>query len=502
MVDRLFLQIDPQDPKSLDTDQAPSLPQSPAPLLGKPYVDHDLMRPRPVFVSVENDRTLSMPASSTTRPEDRSTGGTAIHRKGKENHEYFPIGEVAFVLFSAGLFASVTWKYTRTDVALLPPTVPDDPRLGDPKHADTVPNSYLLVMAICVGVLLQSGWQSELSRICGWAEDSAVACEQENHGSAGPRRQPSSSAPSGGSATPSTTREHSGSEFLRTATHAIAIEDGEQKRKFQAGDNAYPSMARLNDAVSGEHLRPPHRYAKALVCFYFWGVILVAEALHFLFKLYVARERPCFYEMCNYDFATQACRLPTSSSTGGTSSSLHDRGAAPGPGAPGAYSWSEVRHIVSAHHSFPSGHATTAAAVATLVVLDSRSGPLQALVSLAALYVALSRLTDNKHDYADILCGMGLGVVTASLGYNYFVAKFAATTTPSISERTAEGRPAPLDEVIELEEKTSPFSGALLAGSGYSSGTDANSTTGLRNSQMTADSHKSTREQEIEMTTR
>eukprot|EP00392_Amoebophrya_sp_AT5.2_P009009 g9037.t1 len=130
---------------------------------------------------------------------------------------------------------------------------------------------------------------------------------------------------------------------------------------------------------------------RLILCAYFWCVILIAKTLHFVLKVYVGRARPCFYELCDFDFATRSCRAP------------------------------EMKRVRSAYTSFPSGHATSVAATFGFLVLDSDCAVTAGLSFVAALLVGLSRITDNRHEPADVLAGWMLGAACAYVGYAHLL---------------------------------------------------------------------------------
>ncbi|MFN8370563.1 MAG: phosphatase PAP2 family protein [Bacteriovoracaceae bacterium] len=67
--------------------------------------------------------------------------------------------------------------------------------------------------------------------------------------------------------------------------------------------------------------------------------------------------------------------------------------------------------------SFPSGHTTTAFAFAGFV--SAEHGPLYGiLANVMATFTALSRMTDNRHWFHDVLAGATIGV-SYGLGINY-----------------------------------------------------------------------------------
>ena len=68
----------------------------------------------------------------------------------------------------------------------------------------------------------------------------------------------------------------------------------------------------------------------------------------------------------------------------------------------------------SSFHSFPSGHAASAFAVATTIAEQSEKNLIDVLVYSLATLAALSRVHDNKHWFSDVFFGSAIG---------YFVAK-------------------------------------------------------------------------------
>ena len=63
----------------------------------------------------------------------------------------------------------------------------------------------------------------------------------------------------------------------------------------------------------------------------------------------------------------------------------------------------------SSHDSFPSGHATEAFAVASVVAARSKSWPIPVLAYTAATLVALDRINDRAHFASDVVAGAFLG---------------------------------------------------------------------------------------------
>ena len=63
----------------------------------------------------------------------------------------------------------------------------------------------------------------------------------------------------------------------------------------------------------------------------------------------------------------------------------------------------------SSHDSFPSGHATEAFAVASVIAARSKSWPIPVLVYTAATIVAMDRINDRAHFASDVVAGAFLG---------------------------------------------------------------------------------------------
>lgn len=73
--------------------------------------------------------------------------------------------------------------------------------------------------------------------------------------------------------------------------------------------------------------------------------------------------------------------------------------------------------------SFPSGHAATSFAVATVLALVYRQRWLQGLVMLVAALIAYSRIYLGHHYPSDVLAGMILGMAVGALGYGVGIAQ-------------------------------------------------------------------------------
>ena len=63
----------------------------------------------------------------------------------------------------------------------------------------------------------------------------------------------------------------------------------------------------------------------------------------------------------------------------------------------------------SSHDSFPSGHATEAFAVASVIAARSKSWPIPVIAYTAATLVALDRINDRAHFASDVVAGAFLG---------------------------------------------------------------------------------------------
>ncbi|MGC4037637.1 MAG: phosphatase PAP2 family protein [Chitinophagaceae bacterium] len=97
------------------------------------------------------------------------------------------------------------------------------------------------------------------------------------------------------------------------------------------------------------------------------------------------------------------------------------------------------------HSSFPSGHTATAFAMATIIVLFTRSKVLQLFILLAALLVGYSRIYLAQHFLIDVIIGSAIGCLSAIL------AVYLATKAGSIkkafrrinNKNTQENEPVP-----------------------------------------------------------
>jgi membrane-associated phospholipid phosphatase len=70
--------------------------------------------------------------------------------------------------------------------------------------------------------------------------------------------------------------------------------------------------------------------------------------------------------------------------------------------------------------SFPSGHASSAFALATSMALYSKNKKLSLLYLLAAILVGYSRIYLSQHFPVDVMGGATIGVLTATLVFLFF----------------------------------------------------------------------------------
>jgi undecaprenyl-diphosphatase len=73
------------------------------------------------------------------------------------------------------------------------------------------------------------------------------------------------------------------------------------------------------------------------------------------------------------------------------------------------------------HHSFPSGHATTAFGIASVIATVYPALWIQVLAYLIAITIGLSRVYLKEHYPLDVLCGAALGSGTAACLLPLFV---------------------------------------------------------------------------------
>jgi membrane-associated phospholipid phosphatase len=79
---------------------------------------------------------------------------------------------------------------------------------------------------------------------------------------------------------------------------------------------------------------------------------------------------------------------------------------------PGQYLYFIDGVTLANHHSFPSGHTTTAFAIATVLVMLSKNKSLQLLILLLAALVGYSRIYLAQHFLLDVIIGAALGTTS------------------------------------------------------------------------------------------
>jgi membrane-associated phospholipid phosphatase len=146
----------------------------------------------------------------------------------------------------------------------------------------------------------------------------------------------------------------------------------------------------------------------------FLRAVGVSEGCTNLLKHYVARRRPNFYALCQFDTVLRTCN--TASSTA---------------------------RIKEAQYSFPSGHSSLASCGMVFVtwylscLLVRRPSPRRGVVAMYrhfgalllwqclplilpgwAVYVGATRLADHWHHFSDVLAGLVLGSTVATLVYH------------------------------------------------------------------------------------
>ncbi len=73
------------------------------------------------------------------------------------------------------------------------------------------------------------------------------------------------------------------------------------------------------------------------------------------------------------------------------------------------------------YSSFPSGHTTVAFAAATVFALEYRDKPIYPIIAYsAATMIGLSRISENKHWFTDVLTGAALGFLTGKQVVNNY----------------------------------------------------------------------------------
>ncbi|XP_041347286.1 phospholipid phosphatase 1-like [Gigantopelta aegis] len=154
-------------------------------------------------------------------------------------------------------------------------------------------------------------------------------------------------------------------------------------------------------------------YVKSVV----WNVavMLFGTAFHFLLvellKLSIGRLRPHFFDLCKPDFNTINCT--SGYVTHYTCTATVD-----------------TKKLNDAHKSFPSGHASFIAYSMTYVIVYLQlrlprhsfrlmRASLQFCSAMVALYVCVSRISDYKHHWSDVISGGVIGTLVAVLTIAY-----------------------------------------------------------------------------------
>ena len=140
----------------------------------------------------------------------------------------------------------------------------------------------------------------------------------------------------------------------------------------------------------------------------FGTALALSEGPTQLLKLYIQRPRPNFYVLCGFDASQQRC-------TAG------------------------IDHVREANFSFPSGHSSLSACACVFMtwhvcgMMVGRHGMTKhwsmrqrrfaclftsTLFLAWTLFVGASRLHDHWHHYADVVAGLLLGSLAATLGYH------------------------------------------------------------------------------------
>lgn len=171
--------------------------------------------------------------------------------------------------------------------------------------------------------------------------------------------------------------------------------------------------------ASGQHHCRRWRLVAAAVSAFSLAIGL-SEGTTVLLKLYVRRRRPNFYALCG--LAVDA-------------GNDNNR-----PGAAGtARCTAETDHVVEGNLSFPSGHSSLVACGMAFLVWYLHGWSMTASASRRrqrvgisamllhtclplgwALFVGASRLADHWHHPSDVVAGLILGVLAATVAYNHF----------------------------------------------------------------------------------
>lgn len=127
-------------------------------------------------------------------------------------------------------------------------------------------------------------------------------------------------------------------------------------------------------------------------------------------KRWVGRLRPCFLSICNPDFSTITCQTPNgiynTISTGGS------------------FCRTDAKTVKDARLSWPSGHSSFSfyCMLFLILYLEARLRLLklryfktliQMTAAITAFLTAISRISDYKHRYSDVVSGSVLGIIVA-----------------------------------------------------------------------------------------
>ncbi|CAD7923815.1 unnamed protein product [Amoebophrya sp. A120] len=148
---------------------------------------------------------------------------------------------------------------------------------------------------------------------------------------------------------------------------------------------------------------------------YYLYAVLATHFVTCCAKIYVGRKRPNFFAACEYHFAANAKKAPLF------------------PGS--SLVKGEVQFCkkdpISGMLSFPSGHASLAFSSTVFVAMEL-SGRIftQAALLLFAVFVACSRVVDNKHHPEDIIAGAALGTAVSAMVHTRMIRTYFDRESP------------------------------------------------------------------------
>ncbi|ELT92775.1 hypothetical protein CAPTEDRAFT_228043 [Capitella teleta] len=148
-----------------------------------------------------------------------------------------------------------------------------------------------------------------------------------------------------------------------------------------------------------------------LFCVYFFGFLL-QQTITNIGKFTIGRLRPHYLDICQPNYSRFSCVDANNLAVYVTETDL--------------CTGEDTYRIEQARLSFPSGHSSmsTYAALYTIFYLQYRLTHrdmrlvrclLQSVLAYMAIYTCLSRVSDNKHHWSDVLAGAIIGVSIASL---------------------------------------------------------------------------------------